>query len=243
MDTNPHSTPGPSSADEAAEAFRRAWQTYRKLVDCDYFYHRRVHAELEYVLRRYHSAPFRFVDLACGDAAGVAEVLRKFPVAHYRGVDLAESAIGRAQENLKVLECEVRLELADLTTALRGATGAADVVWLSLSLHHLATPDKQAVMRDICAALNDAGSFLLYEPILLPGESRQQYLARFQQINRPLWTELSDDQWQFCWEHVRERDFPETATKWLELGREAGFASAEPLFVDERDLYQLFLFR
>ena len=43
--------------------------------------------------------------------------------------------------------------------------------------------------------------------------------------------------------HVRTHDFPETVSRWRELGREAGFGDVHELFVAPTDLFRLFSFR
>ena len=43
--------------------------------------------------------------------------------------------------------------------------------------------------------------------------------------------------------HVRAADFPETHSRWLALGREAGFSDARALFTDPLDLFRMYCFR
>jgi hypothetical protein len=44
------------------------------------------------------------------------------------------------------------------------------------------------------------------------------------------------------WHHVTACDFPETATVWCELGRQAGFGQAREIFVDPTDFFRLYRF-
>jgi hypothetical protein len=59
----------------------------------------------------------------------------------------------------------VELEQEDFVSAMRGRPEPADVVWIGLALHHLQTPDKQVLMREVRAVVGDGGRFLIYEPV------------------------------------------------------------------------------
>src|SRR5262249_4941318 len=112
--------------------------------------------------------------------------------------------------------------------------------WIGLSLHHLQTADKEALMRDVRAAIEPNGLFLIYEPASREGESRDAYLDRFEKINKLLWAALTPDEWRSILKHVRTADFPESSSGWSQLGRGAGFARVQELFVDPTKFETLF---
>src|SRR5262249_22033250 len=119
-------------------------------------------------------------------------------------------ALDFANKNLEALPCDVELEEADFVRAMQDGVGAADVVWISLSLHHLTTPDKLALMREVRERLSANGTLLVYEPTCRDGEDRASYLDRFEDIGRREWTALSADEFQEAMRHVRTCDLPET---------------------------------
>ena len=119
----------------------------------------------------------------------------------------------------------------------------ADMVWIGLSLHHLQTADKLVIMQEVRGVVGDRGEFMLYEPTCRDGESRDEYLARFAAICRPLWTALTPEEWDCINDHVTQCDFPETSSTWLDLGLAAGFKRAEQPFMAPTDLYGLFRYR
>jgi hypothetical protein len=82
-----------------------------------------------------------------------------------------------------------------------------------------------------------------HEPTRPDGENRDAYMARFACVNRPLWSELTTEEWDAILRHVTQCDFPETASGWASLGCEAGFAAADQLFAAPTDLYRVFRFR
>jgi hypothetical protein len=126
---------------------------------------------------------------------------------------------------------------------MRERVEPADVVWIGLALHHLKTPDKQTLMREVRAAVGDSGRFLIYEPIRHEGESRPAYLDRFEQINRSAWAALTPEEWAAILAHVRAADFPEPPSVWAQLGRGAGFPDVCDLFTDPTGFYSVFCFR
>ena len=67
---------------QAEKQFARDWGTYRKLVVNDYLFHREVYAALHRALTDDVAGPFRFLDLACGDAHGVVGALKGTRVGH-----------------------------------------------------------------------------------------------------------------------------------------------------------------
>ena len=154
----------PPRDETALDIFRHQWELYRKFLTHDYLENAGAYAELHRFLNDNVARPFAFVDLACGDASGIVTALKGTEIANYRGIDLAPPALELAKRNLAALPCAVELDEADFVRAMRTGSGPADVVWISLSLHHLTTPDKCTLMREIQAQLSPNGALLIYEP-------------------------------------------------------------------------------
>jgi SAM-dependent methyltransferase len=229
--------------EQAMQTFRHQWQAYSKLVDKDYLSHQAVHAVLHRELMTDVNRPFRFLDLACGDARLTVAALQGTPVIHYHGIDLSVPALAMARQTVETLACPVELEQEDFVSAMRGRREPADVVWIGLALHHLQRPDKRVLMREVRAAVGDGGRFLMYEPVRNEGESRSAYLDRFEQINHSAWASLTPEEWAAILAHVRAADFPEPPSVWAQLGRDAGFPDVCALFTDPTGFYTVFCFR
>lgn len=239
-----HIAPATNAADQkAVEIFAQQWQLYRKILDHDYLSNAGAYAALRRFLDQEVARPFRFLDLACGDASGIAEALAGTRVASYRGVDLSAPALELAKANLAALPCEVTLEQADFGDALKDPSEVVDIVWISLSLHHLETPAKQALMQAIRAAMAAGGAFLIYEPTRNDGEGRPAYLDRFEEIARKDWTSLSREEFDEAINHVRTCDLPETVSGWETMGREAGFSRIAELYRSPDNLFRLVNYR
>jgi SAM-dependent methyltransferase len=226
-----------------AVLFQHQWQLYRKFVDNNYFYHREVYGELHRILVDEVVQPFRFLDIACGDARATVETLRGMRVAHYYGIDLSQAALELASKALKLLRCPVTLDHRDFVEALRDWPEPVDVAWIGLSLHHLLTPAKLSLMREIRDIVGNRGLFLIYENASPDGEDRDAWLRRWERQNQPLWTALTTEEYEAMRAHVRENDFPETTSQWQSLGREAGFGRVRELFVAPTDLFRMYCFQ
>ena len=84
--------PAGKTPDEPALAlFRKQWQLYRKVVDYNYLFHREAYNCLHRILVDEAIQPFRFLDVACGDASATVEALKGTQVASYHGIDLSEA--------------------------------------------------------------------------------------------------------------------------------------------------------
>jgi SAM-dependent methyltransferase len=235
--------PGGAVLDAAALAqFQQQWEAYRKLVEGDCLSHSKLTSLLRTTLNEAFTRPFSFLDIACGDAFMMKAALHGTKVRHYHGIDLSQAALELAAINLAHVPFEVDLDHRDFVEAMLRRPEHADVAWCSLSVHHLATRDKLRLMRAVRGATGDRGLFLLYEPTLQAAENREAFLERFMRTNKRLWNVLTPAEWDQIAQHVTTCDFPETATVWCELGREAGFSHARQVFVDPTDFFRLFRF-
>ena len=232
----------PPAPDSAAAIFQREWRIYRKMVDQNYLFHREAYSGLRRVLLEDAPRPFRFLDLACGDASAAAGALEGTDIASYCGVDLSAEALKLASGALAKLACPVSLRQGDFVEALATWGGAVDVVWIGSSLHHLLAPAKLGAMRAARRLIGANGVLLVYENASPEGEDRKAWLERWDLQERN-WTVLTTEEWRRMAAHVRTHDFPETVSRWRELGREAGFGVVQELFVAPTDLFRLFSIR
>ena len=233
----------PARDETALDIFRHQWELYRKFLTHDYLANAGAYAELHRFLNDNVARSFAFVDLACGDASGIVTALKGT-----RSPTTAASIWRRRhwssrKRNLAALPCAVELDEADFVQAMRTGSGPADIVWISLSLHHLTTPDKRTLMREIQAQLSPNGALLIYEPTCRDGESRADYLDRFEETGRREWTALSAEEFEEAMRHVRTCDLPETVTEWGTLGHDAGFTRIAELYKAPSDLFRLFSYR
>jgi SAM-dependent methyltransferase len=227
--------------DSSQELFQQRWHIYRTMVDNNYVFHREAYRCLREILIDEVAQPFRFLDLGCGDASEIVGALKGTRITSYRGIDLSQAALDLASRALESLDCPVTLELDDFCEALRDRPEPADIAWIGLSLHHLLTPAKLAVMREIRGILGDSGRLIIYEDASPDGEDRDAWLRRWD-AQKPFWTAYTPEGWDFTNAHVHAADFPETTTQWHALGRAAGFNSVREVFVSPTDLLRMYCF-
>jgi SAM-dependent methyltransferase len=224
---------------QALEIFQAQWSVYQRLIESNYLGHREIADILRRLLTTEFPAPFSFLDLACGDAYRMREILNDAQIARYTGVDLSGPALEIAVERFREAPFPHEFWRGDLIEAARGPAPASDVVWCGLCLHHLQYEDKLDALRAIRAKTNRL--LLIYEPTRADGESREAFMARFLQF-REDWPALDAQQWREVSTHVTTCDFPEEASAWLELGNTAGFSKATRVFVSEPHFSDLFRF-
>ncbi len=204
-DSAAYPTAGLAVENSSSVLFERQWRIYRKVLDCDLMEHSKVYGCLRRILRQGLSGPFRFLDVACGDASASVGALQGTCVTSYHGIDLSGPALAMAREQVMLLPCAATLEQGDFAEALARRHERADVIWLGQSLHHLDSGGKLAVMRDIRRLLDEPGLFLLWEPTRYNEEDRDAWLERFEGRCSAWLPTLS-------------------AEEWAAMGREVGFA-------------------
>lgn len=225
------------------QIFLNEWQTYRKVVDGNYMFHREVYGLLRGIIDREAEKPFRFLDVACGDASASAAALRGADIAHYYGIDLSAAALAIARKSLAGLPCPVTLIEGDFAAVLDRWREPIDVAWIGQSLHHLLPAGKVGAMRAICKALRPGGLFLIWEPTTFEGEDRSGWADRLDESSRELWSALNDAERDAMVSHSRAADYPETSENWQALGREAGFAGAREAYAAPTRLARVYEFR
>lgn len=228
--------------DSSSAMFEKNWRMYRTVMANNLMYHREVYHELHRVLVDEAPRPFRFLDIACGDASCTVEALKGTAVSDYRGIDLSQPALDLARALLGSLGCPFKLENRDFVEAVTNWSDPADVVWIGQSLHHLLMPQKRILMQKIRGIVGAHGLFLIWEPTRLDSESKDGWDDRFGAI-RPSWSALSDEDFAEMYEHIKTSDHPETVAAWRTMGAESGFSHMDELFRAPNDLARMYLFR
>jgi SAM-dependent methyltransferase len=227
---------------EAVHAFFSQWDIYRLCIEHNTLFHREVGA----ILRREllpSTAPFTFLDLACGDADLTAAALRGTRMSSYTGVDFSAPALALAANKIAELGCPRTLHEADFTEFLRQNKMQFDVIYLGLSLHHLERETKREMMAHLRRATAPGGTFYLFEPFLRPGEHREGYVARWAAAMDGPYDPFPPEARDALREHVRASEKPESQDEYLSAARAAGFEDGKILFTDPDNFYSLFRFR
>jgi SAM-dependent methyltransferase len=88
----------------------------------------------------------RVVDIGSGPGVGTCELARQFPAANVIAVDSSPTMLDRTKQRAarQGLEARISTHIAELPGGLEGF-GCADVIWASMSLHHIG--DEVASLR------------------------------------------------------------------------------------------------
>lgn len=232
----------PDGDSSAVRAFFDGWSLYRRIVEEDYLYHRSVGGALGKWIGSWERG-FSFLDLGCGDGSFAVNLLAKSRLQSYAGIDLSPVALGLADGNLRALGVPVDLREGDFQKDLDPLSGKFDVVYTGLSLHHLKRAEKEAFFGKVRDKVAPGGSFVIYDPILNPGETRDLYMGRWVDHAQWSWTALSGEDLGRAVDHVTSSDHPEEIATLNRFAHRSGFHSAQILFMDRTDFYALMVFR
>jgi SAM-dependent methyltransferase len=109
----------------------------------------------------------RIVDLGSGTGTAAIALAQRFTGAEVLAVDASAEMLARVQ--VKVVDLGLDGRVGTLEADLDGpwpAIGPADVVWASMSLHHLADPDR--ALREVFASIRPGGLVAVAEMKSLP---------------------------------------------------------------------------
>jgi ubiquinone/menaquinone biosynthesis C-methylase UbiE len=229
-------------ADSNQELFVSSWDVYRKMVDNDYLSHRGAYATLRTVLLEREHAPFSFLDVACGDACMSVQALQGTSIREYVGIDISADAVSRAHSAVSALGCGYRFCIGDFRDLLSNWSTGADVVWIGLSLHHCQAPEKLRIMLAVRRILPSTGLFLIYEDTCMNGETREDWLSRWD-AQEASWSAYTAEEWEYVCSHVHSSDFPESESTWQRLASDAGFSKVSKLYESSSKLFGLYCFQ
>jgi SAM-dependent methyltransferase len=104
----------------------------------------------------------RALDIGCGPGVGTCELARLFPDAHVVAVDGSPAMLDRTRQRAAArgLDQRITTHLAELPDGLDGLD-AVDVIWASMSLHHIG--DETGALRMLRDLLAPAGLLALAE--------------------------------------------------------------------------------
>lgn len=227
---------------EAVKEFFNQWSVYHRIVENDYLYHRSVKSALVRLLDDL-GRPFSFLDLGCGDAAFSADFLKGRAVTSYTGIDLSNVALDFAAENIGKIGIPHSLHCGDFMTLIASIPEAHDIIYIGLSLHHLAREEKKFLFGELRHRISRDGALLIFDPVLTPGETREHYLGRWTDHAIWSWQSLTSEEVDRAVQHVVTADFPEDLTTLNRMALNAGFQPAKILFMDRTDFYALMAFQ
>jgi SAM-dependent methyltransferase len=157
--------------------------------------------------------PRRILDLGSGTGSATLVLAQEFGGAEVLAVDQSAELLGRIRA--KALDLGLDGRISTLQADLDGpwpAVDAVDLVWASLSLHHLADPDR--VLGDVFAATRPGGLFAIAEI-----GSPMRFLPDDIGMGRP----GLEERCHAALEEMHTRELPHLGADWGERLARAGF--------------------
>jgi len=211
------------------DVFRAQWGTYQKVIRENYMFHREISAAYRTMIDTL-PGPLKVLDLGCGDACQICDILPPGRVTEYSGCDLSRQALDIARKNLAPFGNRVRLLCDDMLAVLKAAPdNHFDVACSSYALHHLSFEQKKTFFIECRRTLRDKGVFILADIMREEDETPADYYDRY--IGRMVteWVTLTESEQSSVQEHIRSCDYPESPSVLQSMAHEADFHRCQQL--------------
>lgn len=218
------------------------WSTYEKVVANDYMHHRGFFdALIDQVGGRFDQA-LSIIDIGCGDGQPMIALLERFRIERYVGIDQSETALERARLVLAATGVKFDLRKGSMLEELTRLDGEFDLAIAAYSLHHLNSEQKIITLSQCRRLLRPQGILAVIDVFLEDGESRANFIERWQENASRAFTALTPAELEALLEHVRGNDYPETLSAYRRIGKSAGFDTVNSISQDPERLNKLVVF-
>ncbi len=233
-----------NSEQDETKAFFESWRIYRDVVDGNYMAHREVIDSIAGEMHSHRDKPLDILELGCGDAYVVSELLAHYRVNHYTGIDLSSMALEFAAQQLQARVGELTLHCDDMVArvALLSSNSNApryDFIFAGYTLHHLPEESTASLLKQCQGLLKPGGKFIIYDLVHNEDENRDSFIdpSVAHVINE--WRQLSEDQLSQIGTHIRNHDYPISLDRWQQMAQQANFNECQHLFRDKSDLFSV----
>jgi len=192
------------------------------------------------------TVPIRALDLGTGTSYFTQRFLARFPNSVVLAIDGAEAMVNVAKARLGSAAARVDFRIGDFRRLrqLTEGTSGIDVVFSSYALHHLDRVDKLAVVREAVGLLRPGGWFVNADIVRAQShelEERFQALRVAGIVERARgrdgrFTDSATTRRFLDEMETNERDQPLTIGEDVEILRQSGLKSAEPFWMEYREL-------
>jgi ubiquinone/menaquinone biosynthesis C-methylase UbiE len=220
---------------QAAPLFANNWNVYQKIIFKNYMLHHEFgNASRKTLELLDNEFGLTVLDMGCGDAHQMAQVLEGFKVNEYIGYDLAEPVLKIAAENLAGKAAQVVLKQGKMEQLIKEEVQSFDLVYTSYALHHLQDDAKNNFLKDCYQRLNPNGRMIHIDVARKKGQSREAYITDYLKLIREEWTLLNSEDFRLVEEHIQQCDFPASIDALQEWMVAAGFSIENHLEGDGR---------
>lgn len=214
--------------------FNDKWKLYQKILANNYMGHQEIYNILHKFLIDNWQQPFKILDLGCGDASFVSQTLLNTNVSFYLGIDISETAIAIARENMKLIPCDQDFIQGDFSEVIpllvQEREPKFDLILSSFTFHHLNLEQKDHIFNQLRQLLLPGGIFVLIDLVSQKGENREAYIKRYLQNVEQQWSQLTFEEMTLVSSHMLGSDYPETQKTLELLAANNGFKNMKCLY-------------
>ncbi len=164
----------------------------------------------------------KILDLGAGTGLFTKYVIKDYPEAHYRLIDIAEEMLDVAKQRFSEFE-NVKFKVQDYRKDI--GEDSYDVIISSLSIHHLSSEEKEKVYKNIYNALDKDGIFINADQVKGEDEESEK-LVKGYHVEHIKNCTLSEEDKEKTYKRM-ELDKMDTMTDQIKMLKNAGFKSVD----------------
>lgn len=226
------------NASSTEQLFTGKWTLYQKVVAADYMLHRHFAGLTRKSMHKQAEAgAFDMLDIGCGDASSILDLLQFMPVKSYTGYDLSETALRECASNLSGAPYPLNLVKGNMEVLIQKEAGQFDLIYSSYAIHHLPDAEKAVFFQQVSNRLSPGGRFIYIDVYRQEGQSTETCRNKYTSWIRNSWNLLNEEEKEEVIRHIEEFDFPAPASELLRWARAAGLELEWEDLQDARHLF------
>jgi SAM-dependent methyltransferase len=221
--------------------FTRNWSVYQKAISRDYMLHKEFGKMAETaILSRKTNTPLTMLDLGCGDAEPIREIISKTALISYTGYDLSETALDLCRKNLQGLSQKIRLCEGSMEDLMSIEEENFSLIYSSFAIHHLPDENKKSLLQQIAAHLTPGGLFIFIDIYRKAGISRDDYISSYTNWINTSWQGFTPEEKSLIREHIENFDFPADETDIMHWCQNSGMILRSENLQDARHFCRIY---
>ena len=221
--------------------FSNQWEIYQKIIRNNYMFHQEIGQFVNQELQLKNSnGHFNFVDLGCGDASQIAELLNNKNCQKYIGYDLSEASLDIAKLNFKDKNIDTQFIHAPMQDFVELSI-PIDIIYSSYAIHHLQEDAIFELLKNIFKNLKKQGFFIWIDLFRIKNLTIQAYRNDYIGFMKMNWDQISKAEKNSIEEHIQNCDFPANIDSINIIAKEIGFSLIREKWFDSK--HAAFLFK
>ena len=209
------------------EIFQKQWDIYQWILDNNVMGHREIIATVRAMLSQYYQAEHgHMLDLGCGNAQIIPEIVKGVGLNQYTGVDQCPQAMEQAQGTVGALIGNTGFIKSDLFKLSELPEGKVDFIYTSYAVHHGDSLQKSTFFESM-HQLAEEGGILVFIDIFCPDIFTREALLNQIDTYFHQWKALTPSIIETILHHVQNFDYPETIATYEEMAAQAGWQLLE----------------